>query len=135
MVVYVQDHVSWGVADIVLTAVMAVSLAIFIIGRRNYRYQKPTGSPLTPMLQVLVAAIAKRSLPHPSDPAQLYKISKPEKSLTMRSSKLPPLTDTSGGMTPTSPGSLSSHSSGTSPKLKALMAALQSSPLRIKTLN
>ncbi|KAM0981030.1 hypothetical protein ACFX2I_014164 [Malus domestica] len=79
MVVYVQDHVSWGVADIVLTAVMAVSLAIFIIGRRNYRYQKPTGSPLTPMLQVLVAAIAKRSLPHPSDPAQLYKISKPEK--------------------------------------------------------
>ncbi|KAM1322448.1 hypothetical protein ACFXTH_015273 [Malus domestica] len=71
MVVYVQDHVSWGVADIVLTAVMAVSLAIFIIGRRNYRYQKPTGSPLTPMLQVLVAAIAKRSLPHPSDPAQL----------------------------------------------------------------
>ncbi|KAM2283575.1 hypothetical protein FF1_032792 [Malus domestica] len=79
VVVYVQDHVSWGVADIVLTAVMAVSLAIFIIGRRNYRYRKPTGSPLTPMLQVLVAAIAKRSLPHPSDPAQLYEISKSEK--------------------------------------------------------
>ncbi|KAM1798771.1 protein NRT1/ PTR FAMILY 5.6-like [Malus sylvestris] len=79
VVVYVQDHVSWGVADIVLTAVMAVSLAIFIIGRRNYRYRKPTGSPLTPMLQVLVAAIAKRNLPHPSDPAQLYEISKSEK--------------------------------------------------------
>ncbi|XP_009378872.2 protein NRT1/ PTR FAMILY 5.6-like [Pyrus x bretschneideri] len=79
VVVYVQDHVSWGVADIVLTAVMAVSLAIFIIGRRNYRYRKPSGSPLTPMLQVLVAAIAKRSLPHPSDPAQLYEISKSEK--------------------------------------------------------
>ncbi|XP_068318928.1 protein NRT1/ PTR FAMILY 5.6-like [Pyrus communis] len=79
VVVYVQDHVSWGVGDIVLTAVMAVSLAIFIIGRRNYRYRKPTGSPLTPMLQVLVAAIAKRSLPHPSDPAQLYEISKSEK--------------------------------------------------------
>ncbi|KAB2622051.1 protein NRT1/ PTR FAMILY 5.6-like [Pyrus ussuriensis x Pyrus communis] len=79
VVVYVQDHVSWGVADIVLTAVMAVSLAIFIIGRRNYRYRKPSGSPLTPMLQVLVAAIAKRSLPHPSDPAQLYEISKSDK--------------------------------------------------------
>ncbi|ONI03549.1 hypothetical protein PRUPE_6G264100 [Prunus persica] len=79
VVVYVQDHVSWGVADIVLTAVMAVSLVIFIVGRTNYRYRKPTGSPLTPMLQVLVAAIAKRSLPHPSDPAQLYEIPKSEK--------------------------------------------------------
>ncbi|XP_009358790.1 protein NRT1/ PTR FAMILY 5.6 [Pyrus x bretschneideri] len=79
VVVYVQDHVSWGVADIVVTAVMAVSLSIFIIGRRNYRYRKPTGSPLTPMLQVLVAAIAKRNQPHPSDPAQLYETPKSEK--------------------------------------------------------
>ncbi|XP_008240176.1 PREDICTED: protein NRT1/ PTR FAMILY 5.6 [Prunus mume] len=79
LVVYVQDHVSWGIADIVLTAVMAVSLVIFIVGRTYYRYRKPTGSPLTPMLQVLVAAIAKRSLPHPSDPAQLYEIPKSEK--------------------------------------------------------
>ncbi|CAB4315031.1 unnamed protein product [Prunus armeniaca] len=79
VVVYVQDHVSWGTADIVLTAVMAVSLVIFIVGRTYYRYRKPTGSPLTPMLQVLVAAIAKRSLPHPSDPAQLYEIPKSEK--------------------------------------------------------
>lgn len=80
VIVYLQDHVSWGVADIVLTAVMAVSMAIFIIGRPIYRYRRPTGSPLTPMLQVLVAAIRKRNLPYPSNPAQqLYEVPKFEK--------------------------------------------------------
>lgn len=79
VVVYVQDHVSWGAADIVLTAVMALSLVIFIVGRPLYRYRKPRGSPLTPMFQVLVAAIAKRKLPYPSDPAQLYEIPQSEK--------------------------------------------------------
>ncbi|KAK3406913.1 LOW QUALITY PROTEIN: protein NRT1/ PTR FAMILY 5.6 [Eucalyptus grandis] len=78
-VVYVQDHVNWGAADILLAAVMAMSLVIFIIGRPFYRYRLPTGSPLTPMLQVLVAAIAKRNLPHPSEPSELYEVSKPEK--------------------------------------------------------
>ncbi|KAJ8899675.1 hypothetical protein K2173_019372 [Erythroxylum novogranatense] len=75
LIVYVQDHVSWGVADIILTAVMAMSLVIFIIGRPFYRYRVPTGSPLTPLLQVLVAAIRKRNLPSPSNSAQLYEVS------------------------------------------------------------
>ncbi|KAL9398762.1 hypothetical protein Peur_007723 [Populus x canadensis] len=76
LVVYVQDHVGWGAGDIILTAVMALSLVIFIIGRPFYRYQVPTGSPLTPMLQVLVAAIRNRNLPYPSNPAELYEVPK-----------------------------------------------------------
>lgn len=76
IVVYVQDHVNWGVADIILTAVMALSIVIFIIGRPFYRYRVPTGSPLTPMLQVLVAAIKKRNLPYPSNPAEFYEVPK-----------------------------------------------------------
>lgn len=80
VIVYLQDHVSWGVADIVLTMVMAISLSIFIFGRRVYRYRRPTGSPLTPMLQVLVAAIRKRKLPYPANPAhQLYEAPKFQK--------------------------------------------------------
>ncbi|KAK4480981.1 hypothetical protein RD792_011846 [Penstemon davidsonii] len=43
------------------------------------RFRKPIGSPLTPMLQVIVAAIAKRKLPYPSDPEQLYEVPKSEK--------------------------------------------------------
>lgn len=82
LIVYVQDHVNWGVADIILTVVMTLSLAIFIIGRPFYRYRKPTGSPLTPMLQVAVAAINKRKLPQPYDSAELYEILQPEKART-----------------------------------------------------
>ncbi|RWR86161.1 Proton-dependent oligopeptide transporter family [Cinnamomum micranthum f. kanehirae] len=72
VIVYVQDEVSWGTADIVLTSVVAIAIVLFVLGRPFYRYREPKGSPLTPMLQVLVAAIAKRNLPCPSNPNELY---------------------------------------------------------------
>ncbi|XP_059305507.1 protein NRT1/ PTR FAMILY 5.6-like [Lycium ferocissimum] len=78
LIVYVQDHVSWAVADLILTLVMASSLVIFCAGRRFYRYRKVTESPLTTMLQVLVAAIKKGSLPHPISPAYLHENQKSE---------------------------------------------------------
>lgn len=79
VVVYVQDNVSWAAADIVLTVVMASSLMVFCVGRPFYRYRKPTGSPLTPMVQVLVAAFAKRNLACPSNPSQLHEVPESKK--------------------------------------------------------
>ncbi|XP_044472984.1 protein NRT1/ PTR FAMILY 5.6-like [Mangifera indica] len=79
VVIYLQDHVNWGVSYIIITAVMAISLLIFIIGRPFYRYRMPTGSVLTPLLQVLVAAVAKRNLAHPSNPGHLYEVPKAQK--------------------------------------------------------
>ncbi|KAF8397393.1 hypothetical protein HHK36_016306 [Tetracentron sinense] len=79
VIVYLQDYVSWGVADIVLSAVMASTTIIFFVGKPFYRYRVPEGSPLTPMLQVLVAAMTKRNLPYPSNPAQLYEVPKSQK--------------------------------------------------------
>ncbi|KAE9611018.1 hypothetical protein Lal_00015804 [Lupinus albus] len=76
LIVYLQEHVNWGVADIILTVVMALSLFIFIIGRTLYRYRDPIGSPFIPLLQVLVAAISKRNLPYPSNPTMLFQVSK-----------------------------------------------------------
>lgn len=78
LIVYVQDHVNWGAADLILTGVMAFSLLIFVIGRSSYRYRAPTGSPFTPMLQVLVAAISKRKVPYPSNLSQFHEVSKSE---------------------------------------------------------
>ncbi|KAM3325555.1 protein NRT1/ PTR FAMILY 5.6 [Capsicum chacoense] len=78
LIVYVQDHVSWAAADLILTLVMASSLIIFCAGRRFYRYRKVSESPLTTMLQVLVASIKKRNLPHPSSPAYLHETQKSE---------------------------------------------------------
>lgn len=76
LIVYIQDNVNWGAADVIFTGVMAISLVVFVIGRPFYRYRVPCGSPLTPMLQVLVAAISKRKLPYPSNPDQLYEVPK-----------------------------------------------------------
>ncbi|XP_068644075.1 protein NRT1/ PTR FAMILY 5.6-like [Aristolochia californica] len=72
LIVYVEDFVSWGVAYIILTSSMAVCLVIFFLGMPFYRYQLPQGSPLAPLAQVMVAAIAKRNLPLPPSPALLY---------------------------------------------------------------
>lgn len=79
VIVYIQDHVGWGVADIVLTAVMVSTTAIIWIGRPLYRYRKPMGSPLTPMMQVIVAAFVKRNLQYPLDSDQLYEVPKSDK--------------------------------------------------------
>ncbi|KAL4021858.1 hypothetical protein IC575_020681 [Cucumis melo] len=76
IIVYIQDHVSWGAAYVILTTVMVISIFIFIAGRPFYRYRQPSGSPLTPLLQVLIAAIRKRKLPHPSNPSLLHEFSK-----------------------------------------------------------
>ncbi|XP_077238881.1 protein NRT1/ PTR FAMILY 5.6-like [Tasmannia lanceolata] len=76
VIVYVQDYVSWGISDIILTSAMAFSLTVFLLGKPFYRYRVPKGSPLTPMLQVLVAAISKRNLPYPPNPSQLYEVPK-----------------------------------------------------------
>lgn len=78
VIVYMQAHVGWGQADIVLTAVMACSVVIFVIGRPIYRYRKP-GSPMKPMIQVCVAAFSKRNLSCPSNPSELYEVPKSEK--------------------------------------------------------
>ncbi|KAK6778596.1 hypothetical protein RDI58_025314 [Solanum bulbocastanum] len=80
LIVYVQDRVSWAMADLILTLVMASSIIIFVAGRPFYRYRKETGSPLTPMLQVFVAAIRKRNLLFPANPSHLYEIPKSETS-------------------------------------------------------
>ncbi|PON49823.1 Proton-dependent oligopeptide transporter [Parasponia andersonii] len=78
VIVYVQDYVSWGIADLILLITMAITIVIFYMGRSVFRYRVPQGSPLTPMVQVLVAAIRKRNLPSPLDPSLLYEVPKSE---------------------------------------------------------
>ncbi|KAL3523899.1 hypothetical protein ACH5RR_016733 [Cinchona calisaya] len=74
VIVYVQDHVGWGVADLILTLNMGVAIIVFYLGNPFYRYRVPEGSPFMPLFQVLIAAVIKRNLPHPSNPDLLYEI-------------------------------------------------------------
>ncbi|KAG8501849.1 hypothetical protein CXB51_004121 [Gossypium anomalum] len=47
VVIYLQDNVSWAAGFGVLAGSLAVALALFLIGMKRYRKQRPTGSPFT----------------------------------------------------------------------------------------
>lgn len=70
--VYIQDNVgfAWGFG--IPASIMAVAIAVFLAGSSRYRYKLPSGSPLTRIMQVIVAAVRKRSLPLPQDKEALY---------------------------------------------------------------
>ncbi|XP_056696118.1 protein NRT1/ PTR FAMILY 5.6-like [Spinacia oleracea] len=72
LIVYVQDYVSWGLGFLILAITMVASVLVFVLGRPFYRYKTALGSPLTPLLQVLVATFTKRKLVCPSNPSLLY---------------------------------------------------------------
>lgn len=80
VIVYAQDFLGWGVSGFMLTILMAFTIITFYVGKPFYRYRKPRGNPLTPILQVLIAAIRKRSLSCPSNSAFLYEVPKSDKS-------------------------------------------------------
>ncbi|KAI5407508.1 protein NRT1/ PTR FAMILY 5.6 [Lathyrus oleraceus] len=80
VIVYVQDFVSWGAACLILTILMALCIIAFYVGKPFYRYRRPQGNTLKPILQVLVAAIRKRKLSCPSNPDLLYEVPKSDNS-------------------------------------------------------
>lgn len=59
-IVYIQDNISWGWGFGISLASNAIGLAIFLLGTRFYRLDKPRGSPFTTLARVLVAASRKR---------------------------------------------------------------------------
>ncbi|KAL2940441.1 Protein NRT1/ PTR FAMILY 5.7 [Bienertia sinuspersici] len=72
LIVYVQEYVSWGIGFLMLAITMGFTVFVFILGRPFYRYRSASGSPFTPMLQVLVAAVSKRHLALPSHSSLLF---------------------------------------------------------------
>jgi peptide/histidine transporter 3/4 len=54
--VYIQMHVGWGWGFGVPAVAMALAIGSFFFGSRLYRHQKPGGSPITRVVQVLVAS-------------------------------------------------------------------------------
>jgi len=80
VVVYVEDFVSWGVAYLILTICMALAIIAFYVGMPFYRYRRPEENPFMRILQVLIAALRKRNLICPLNPALLHEIPKSDKS-------------------------------------------------------
>ncbi|KAI3982677.1 hypothetical protein MKX01_031551 [Papaver californicum] len=72
--VWVQDNLGWGLGFGIPTLFMALAIGSFFSGTPLYRFQKPGGSPLTRMCQVLVATFRKWNVEVPHDTSLLYEL-------------------------------------------------------------
>ncbi|PWA89866.1 Major facilitator superfamily domain, general substrate transporter [Artemisia annua] len=88
VLVYVEDNSGWGIANLILTVAMFIAIIIFYLGKPLFRYQMPQGSPLTPILQVFVAAMRKRKVPYPSSQDSFYEPENPQRGLLCHTDKL-----------------------------------------------
>ncbi|GMN61903.1 hypothetical protein TIFTF001_031003 [Ficus carica] len=70
--VWIQDNVGWGLGFGVPAFFMGIAIAVFLSGTALYRFQKPQGSPVTRICQVLVASCRKWNLELPKDSSLLY---------------------------------------------------------------
>ncbi|XP_075656652.1 protein NRT1/ PTR FAMILY 8.3-like [Castanea sativa] len=70
--VWIQENAGWGIGFGIPAVFMGIAIASFFSGTPLYRFQRPGGSPLTRMCQVLVASFHKRDVVVPEDYALLY---------------------------------------------------------------
>ncbi|XP_050223985.1 protein NRT1/ PTR FAMILY 2.10-like [Mercurialis annua] len=66
-IVYVQSDVDWAIGLAIPAFLMFLSCTVFFLGTRIYVIVQPQGSPLTSVVQVLVAAAKKRNLKIPEN--------------------------------------------------------------------
>ncbi|XP_066337039.1 protein NRT1/ PTR FAMILY 4.5-like [Miscanthus floridulus] len=70
-IVWVENSKGWDLGFVVCALFVILGMLIWIAGLPFYRNQLPTGSPITRILQVLVAAFKKRKVALPANPSEL----------------------------------------------------------------
>ncbi|KAF1888123.1 hypothetical protein Lal_00039163 [Lupinus albus] len=72
VIVWIQENAGWGLGFGIPTLFMGLAIGSFFLGTPLYRFQKPGGSPITRICQVVVASVRKRDLVVPEDSSLLY---------------------------------------------------------------
>ncbi|KAF8755802.1 hypothetical protein HU200_011274 [Digitaria exilis] len=73
VLVWVQSSVSWGLGYGIPAMCSVLAVAVFLAGTAAYRrHQRPGGSPLTRVAQVVVAAVGKCGVEAPEDASELH---------------------------------------------------------------
>ncbi|XP_034221431.1 protein NRT1/ PTR FAMILY 8.1-like [Prunus dulcis] len=72
VLVWIQMTVGWNWGFGIPAVAMAIAVVFFFFGSKLYRLQKPGGSPLTRIIQVIVASIRKCNVKVPTDKSLLY---------------------------------------------------------------
>ncbi|KAJ4960009.1 hypothetical protein NE237_019919 [Protea cynaroides] len=83
--VWIQDNAGWGLGFGIPTLFMGLAIISFFSGTTLYRFQKPGGSPLMRMCQVVVASVRKWNLEAPQDSSLLYEL--PDKTSAIEGSR------------------------------------------------
>ncbi|ESQ40100.1 hypothetical protein EUTSA_v10013125mg [Eutrema salsugineum] len=81
VLVWIQMNIGWGWGFGIPTVAMALAVLLFFAGSKFYRLQKPGGSPITRMLQVIVASFRKSKVKLPEDESLLYEIQDAESNI------------------------------------------------------
>ncbi|KAJ7520196.1 hypothetical protein O6H91_20G071600 [Diphasiastrum complanatum] len=74
VIVYVQENFGWGWGFGAMAMAVALSITLYVAGTPLYRHRLPSGSPLTRVAQVIVAATRKINATLPEDTAKLYEV-------------------------------------------------------------
>ncbi|KAL0326779.1 UNVERIFIED_CONTAM: protein NRT1/ PTR FAMILY 8.3 [Sesamum angustifolium] len=85
LIVWIQDNAGWGLGFGIPALFMGIAIASFFSGTPLYRFQRPGGSPVTRMCQVVVASCRKWNLAIPSDSSLLYET--PDKNSAIEGSR------------------------------------------------
>lgn len=72
LLVLIQENAGWAVGFGIPSFFMGVATTCFFLGTPLYRFQKPGGSPITRVCQVLIASLRKSDLDVPKDDNLLY---------------------------------------------------------------
>ncbi|XP_062149336.1 protein NRT1/ PTR FAMILY 5.2-like [Alnus glutinosa] len=75
LVIYIQDNVGWSLGYGLPTIGLMLSVLMFLVGTPFYRHKVLSGSPVTGIANVLVAALRKRKVLVPTDPKELHELS------------------------------------------------------------
>ncbi|XP_074592837.1 protein NRT1/ PTR FAMILY 8.1-like [Curcuma longa] len=81
VLVWVQTDVGWGWGFGIPAAAMAVAVGSFFLGTPLYRHQRPGGSPITRVAQVIVAALRKVRVAVPEDKSLLHETAREESAI------------------------------------------------------
>ena len=81
VLVWIQENVGWGWGFGIPAVAMAIAVLSFFSGTRLYRNQKPGGSPLTRICQVVVASVRKCRVEVPEDESLLFETADAESAI------------------------------------------------------
>ncbi|XP_061367071.1 protein NRT1/ PTR FAMILY 8.3-like isoform X2 [Gastrolobium bilobum] len=72
VLVWTEENVGWGLGYGIASAFIGIGIIVFFLGTPIYRLQRPGGSPLTRICQVVAAALHNWKLEVPQDSYLLY---------------------------------------------------------------